>query len=265
MFFPFGTPQTQLIKREDQPPALTLYINIPLGGERPARPMTGIYIPENYLLQPQVDLILYLHGYHTLYPSISIDRYWSGSRRFPFWPLREGVDQSGKNVILVAPTLGPRSEVGSLTDPDGLDAYLDKVLLALVERGPYQTARQSPTVGNVILACHSGGGYPMRQLALSQQRYSLNIRECWGFDCLYNKDDETLWAQWARSNPDVKLYIYYLKDTQERSKKLQLQRVPNVFVERSTARGLRAHDWIPITHWGKRLQEATLLMDKPIS
>jgi len=228
--------------------------------------MTGIYIPARYLLQPQVDLILYLQGYHTLYPSISIDRYWSGSRRFPFWPLRERLNQSGKNVILVAPTLGPRSEVGSLTaDPQGFDAYLDKVMLALAEHGPYRTTGQNPIVGNIIIACHSGGGYPMRQLALSQQRYSLNIRECWGFDCLYNTDDETLWAQWARSNPDVKLYIYYLRDTQARSRKLQLQRVANVLVQRSSARGLRAHDWVPLTHWQDRIQGAKFLIDKTTS
>lgn len=260
MFFPFRLPQTQLVKREEQPPFSTLYINIALGGERPARPMTGIFIPENYRLQPQVDLILYLQGYHKMYPSMSIDGYWSSRRQYPFFPLRQGVNQSRKNVILVAPTLGPRSQTGNLTSPGGLDAYLDQVLLALIEHGPYRTARQSPTVGNIILACHSGGGYPMRQLAMSWQRYSSNIRECWGFDCLYDEDDETLWADWASSRPDARLYIYYLRDTAERSIKLQRQQVPNVSVERSSARGLRAHYWVPITHWRYRIQKANFLI-----
>lgn len=223
--------------------------------------MTGIFIPENYQLQPQVDLILYLHGYHKLHPRMSIDSYWS-SRPFPFFPLRQGVNQSQKNVILVAPTLGPRSEEGRLTRLGGFDAYLEQVISALVEYGPYRTARQYPSVGNIILACHSGGGYPMRQLALTCQRYSPNIRECWGFDCLYNTDDETLWAQWARWHPDARLYIYYLSDTVEKSKKLQRQKVANVSVERSTAWGLRAHDRVPITHWNYRIQGASFLMDR---
>lgn len=256
----FRLPQTQIIKREQRPPALTLYANILLGGERPARPMTGIFIPENYQLQPQVDLIVYLQGYHKAHPRMSIDQYWN-NRMFPFWPLREGINQSRKNIILVVPTLGPRSQVGRLTSPRGFDAYVDRVILTLVEHGPYRKAGLYPTIGHIILTCHSGGGYPMRQLALTQQRYSTNLRECWGFDCLYNTDDDVLWAQWAKLNPDAKLYIYYLSATEEKSKKLQNYQILNVFVERSSARGLRAHDWVPITHWKRRIQEAKFLLD----
>lgn len=261
MFFPFRSTQTQLIKRETSPPDSTLYINIPLGDEKPARPMTGIFIPEDYQLQSQVDLIVYLQGYRYLYPSMTIDGYWS-IRQEPFWPLRLKVNQSQKNVILVAPTLGPRSEAGSLITEGGFDAYLERVLLALVEHGPYSTAKIPPTIGNIILACHSGGGYPMRQAVLTCQRYVTNIRECWGFDCLYNSDDETLWTEWAQSYPDDKLYIYYLSSTEDNSKQLQRQRLPNIYVERSTAKGLRAHYWVPATHWMYRIQSAEFLMNK---
>ncbi len=258
MFLPFRLPQTQFIKREVKPPAFTFYVNIRLGDEKPARPMTGIFIPENYQLQPQVDLILYLQGYRYLYPSTSIDGYWS-IHQPPFWPLRLGVNQSRKNVILVAPTLGPRSEAGSLTALGGFDAYLDRVFLALMEHGPYRTARLQPTVGNIILAGHSGGGHPMRQAVLTCQRYSLNIRECWGFDCLYEDDDGTFWTEWAWSRPDSRLYIYYLSGTEDNSKQLQRQSLPNVYIERSTARGLRAHYWVPATHWRYRIQQTQFL------
>jgi len=223
--------------------------------------MTGIFIPENYQLQLQVDLIVYLQGYRYLYPSMSIDGYWS-SHQHPFWPLRLGVNQSQKNVILVAPTLGPHSEAGNLTEPGGFDAYLDQVISALVDYGPYRTARIYPTVGNIILACHSGGGYLMRQLALTNQRYSPNIRECWGFDCLYDTDDDTLWAEWAVLHLDDRLYIYYLNDTQENSKELQSQKLPNVYIKRSSARGLRAHYWVPATHWKYRIQLTEFLADR---
>lgn len=102
----------------------------------------------------------------------------------------------------------------------------------------------------------------MRQLALTRQRYSPNLRECWGFDCLYNTDDDILWAQWAQSNPDAKLYIYYLSATEENSTKLQRYQILNVFVEKSSARGLRAHDWVPISHWKYRIQETKFLLDR---
>src|SRR5271166_5145556 len=84
--------EVRLLKREEH----TLYVDIPLGGESPARPMTGIFIPENYVPQQQVDLILYLHGYKDLLcgpdKSVSIDGYWSS----PHWPLREETNRSGK-------------------------------------------------------------------------------------------------------------------------------------------------------------------------
>lgn len=247
-----------LIKREVRPPASTVYAHIPLGSENPARPMTGIYIPANYQPQQQVDLILYLHGFRSGFANVSIDGHWNRSR-FPHFALREGVNASGKNVILVAPTLGPRSQAGKLIRQGGLDAYLDQVMIALKQYGPYQASAQTPVVGNIILACHSGGGLPMRYLALSQQRYTSRIRECWGFDCLYNQGDETLWAKWARSRPDAKLYIYFLSSTAARSRRLaSLNKPPNVFVRQSNARG---HNWVPITHWQSQIQNATFLQN----
>ena len=50
----------RLLKTEASPLERTLYINIPLGGESSAKPMTGIFIPSGYRLQNSIDLILYL-------------------------------------------------------------------------------------------------------------------------------------------------------------------------------------------------------------
>jgi Putative peptidoglycan binding domain len=246
-----------LIKSEDTPPASTLYVHIPLGGEHPAKPMTGIFVPAHYRPLPQVDLLLYLHGFKSQHPGASIDAYWN-TRHFPYWPLREGVNASRKNVILVAPTLGPRSQTGSFTRPGGFDTFLNQVIAALKQSGPYARVQQPPTVGNIILACHSGGGWPMRQLAVGRDRYAMQIRECWGFDCTYNRGDDAVWAQWARLHPAAKLYIYYIANSQTQALSLSLKRqnVPNVVVERSTARG---HNWVPITHWKDRLQSAGFL------
>ena len=246
-----------LIKREDTPPAYTLYMHIPLGGEHPAKPMTGIFVPAHYRPLPHVDILLYLHGFKSQHPGASIDAYWN-TRHFPYWPLREGVNASRKNVILVAPTLGPRSQTGSLTRPGGFDTFLNQVIAALKQSGPYARVQQLPTVGNIILACHSGGGWPMRQLAVGRDRYAMQIRECWGFDCTYNRGDDTVRAQWARSHPTAKLYIYYIANSQTQALSLSLKRqnVPNVVVERSTARG---HNWVPSTHWQDRLQGAQFL------
>lgn len=251
---PRSTPD--LVKREASPPGYTLYVNLALGVESPTRPMTGIFIPQDFRPGPQVDLILYLHGFKQ-HPALTIDGYWN-TRQFPYWSLREGVNESRKNVILVAPTLGPRSQTGWLTKPGGFTKYLDQVKAALATYGPYKETGQVPSLGNIILSCHSGGGWPMRQLALSGQRYASQIIECWGFDCTYNRGDDTEWARWAKSRPDARLYIYYIAHSQTQALSLSLKRhqAPNVFVAPSPARG---HNWVPITHWRERIQAAAFL------
>ena len=118
--FPF------LLATEPTSLGLTSYMKIPLGGESPALPMTGIYIPTNYRTQDRVDLILYLHGHHRSSPvkgkkpahgywpiTLSINQHWNKSF-YPYYAFREGVNASGKNVILVAPTLGPKSQTISI-------------------------------------------------------------------------------------------------------------------------------------------------------
>jgi hypothetical protein len=164
-----------LIRTETTPPAKTLYVNIPLGSESPAKAMTGLFIPSGYRHQPEVDLIIYLHGFKPR-SGLTIDRYWN-TRAFPYWPLRERLNDSGKNVVLVAPTLGDRSQSGRLTKPGGLDAYIARVLSA---PAAYAGGSKQPRLGKLILACHSGGGWPVRRLALSNNRTAQHIQECWG-------------------------------------------------------------------------------------
>ncbi len=260
-----------LIGSENQPPGSTLFVDIPLGSEGRARPMTGIFIPENYHVQPSVDIILYLHGFKTDRkrktiddphpqqlpdPGTSIDWYWHQ----PLRAFREGVNDSRKNVILVAPTLGQFSASGALTKTGGFDRYIDRVMSALTTYGPY--IGQSPAVGNIILACHSGAGYPMRLLALSNQRYTSLIRECWGFDCMYNGGDGIAWADWANSNPNAKLYNYYRntreRGTREESEILQGKNLPNVTVVPLSPQRI-LHNEVPITYWLPRILGASFL------
>jgi len=254
----------RLMKSETQPPASTLYVEIDLkivhrDGTRGTAPMTGIFIPENYKLTPTVDLILYLHGHKGA--NFSIDKYWRARQRDFYFPLREELKDSHKNVILVAPTLGPKSEAGLLTNLTEFNQYLDRVMTALKEHGPYKAQAQSPGVGKIILACHSGGGSPMRKLAKLKGSggYADNVIECWGFDCLYNTGDDVAWANWAKAYPQVKLFIYYLSTTKRNSEKLKRKHLPNVFVERSSAGG---HYWVPKAHWKQRLQQSGFLLNR---
>jgi hypothetical protein len=244
-----------LLGEESDPPAKSFYVRIPLGAEAPAKPMTGIFCPRHFQAKPEVDLIIYLHGIKPR-ADLSTDRYWS-RKHHPHFALREGLNESGKNAILVWPTLGPRSQnqTGWLTEPGGLDRFIEQVLAALVAYGLYRQSGKRPQVGTIILACHSGGGLPMRRLAMGKNRYSSKIKECWGFDCLYFDGDETVWPKWAKARPETKLFIYYQNSTRSRSEQLKRQHVSNISVSPSPARG---HNFVPIHHWRERLSAAPL-------
>jgi hypothetical protein len=203
-------------------------------------------------------VILYLHGFKAeAIKRQAIDQYWN-SQRFPYGALREGVNASGRNVILVAPTLGSHSEAKGLLATGGLDGYLSQVLSALAAYGPFRPPAATPTLGSLILACHSGGGWPMRQLAGGSDRALALLRECWGFDCTYNQGDDSFWAGWARAHPDARVYIYYIagSPTARLAESLRNQHVPNAIVEPSRD---KRHNYVPITYWTQCIQGAPFL------
>jgi Putative peptidoglycan-binding domain-containing protein len=239
----------------------TLYTSIDLAivnqGRRIAEPITGIFLPRGYRPQPRVDMILYLHGFKTR-PDLTIEEYWD-RQQFPHFALREDLNNSRRNVVLVAPTLGPRSQTGRLLQAGNLDNFVAQVLTALGSSSPFNMAKITPQLGSLILACHSGGGYPMRQLALGAGTSAAAIHECWGFDCTYNRGDDTLWAQWARRQPTARLFIYYIPDsrTEALASSLKNKQVPNIAVLPTRPRG--GHNWVPITHWRERIERAPFL------
>ena len=273
-----GTTQrpARLMKVENSPQSCTLYVDIRLGElghpspEAPAQPMTSIFFPVGYRVQQSVDLVVYLHGFkQDAHRAWSIDRYWHDLPRRAF---REKLNESQKNAVLVAPTLGTHSNAGWLIRPGGFDRYMDLVMQTLNEYGPYEGLH--PTVGNIILACHSGGGVPMRlvaggglpmrQAGWTGQRYAPLIRECWGFDCTYSHKshiDSTEWGRWAGNRPDTHLYIHYIRHsgTAPEAEALQKQGRSNVTAIPSST---PVHDLVPITYWVPRLQQASFLNDK---
>lgn len=249
-----------------EPPGQTILdTRFPLGSERPAAVQTGIFIPYYYQARPEVDLIIYLHGHKIasgITNSQTISQYWIPPRPFL---LREALNDSGKNAVLVAPSLGPYSEAGKLTEPGGFDLYIDTVLQILAETGPNRGTFVRPAVGNIVLACHSGGGKVMRRLVQMTHRYSSKIRECWGFDCLYDSCDAAVWRQWGLGNPSLKLFIYYLGSTSVNSRDLEGKGKPaipppaNVTVEPSSTPN---HGKVPTTYLPALLQRATFLSSK---
>lgn len=249
----------KLLKQETAPAAATLYAEIELGiidkFKQPAAPMTGIFFPDGFKPGPQVDIILYLHGHKAeTAHDLSIDQYWN-SKRFAYGAFREKLNAAGRNAILVAPTLGARSEAGALLNAGGLDGYLAKVLAMIGTFGAGARSGITPTLRHLVFACHSGGGLPMRRLAGGADKALTNLRECWGFDCTYNRGDDTFWAGWARKTPRGKCYFYYIKGspTASLAEGLRDKSVANAIVQPSAE---RRHNYVPIAHWLERIQGA---------
>lgn len=241
-----------LVKSERSPALGSLYLNIDLqatnhDGSRVA-PLTGVYLPPRFNPSGGVDVVLYLHGFKMRQPHMTIDQLWN-RRIHKFFGLREATAASGRNVVLVAPTLGSRSNAGWLATAGGLDRYL-----ALVNRALIQYAGTSPGAGirTVTLACHSGGGRPMRQIAQAANAASPRVTECWGFDSLYNSGDDAFWANWGRTRPQSRAYFYYIpgSQTQRLARLLASRRAPNVAV---LAAATAVHNAVPATHLAQRL------------
>ncbi len=182
-------------------------------------PETGIFIPSGFKPTPQVDLLIYLHGHKTGYVSrqgvdLPIHSYWD-QKVIPYFNLREILNASGQNLILVAPTIGPLAQSGSLSTNDGFTDFISKVLAAIKQySSTFSGVPYDLTLRSIILAAHSGGGVPLRSIAQLAATNSManKIKECWGFDCTYNSADKD-WYDWAKNNPDKSLYLFCLPDS----------------------------------------------------
>jgi hypothetical protein len=164
---------------------------------------TGIFFPDKYVPSGTVDLLVYFHGLPTPCGGSASDKIWDFWRSSTFL-LRELVNKSNKNVVLVAPRL--RGDEGGLHLDMAADDFLKKVvavIAARVKTDPFNwqgtktsTETQDSTgmsIGNLILAAHSGGGSPMLQMARTAK--FAKVRECWGFDSMYGSPG--LWVDWA--------------------------------------------------------------------
>jgi hypothetical protein len=241
----FASPE--LLDKKTSPPSLTLYLKMDLQAGGGAAPMTGVFLPQNYRATPVVDLILYVHGNKVkrmgMDSTWTIDTMWSHNA----YRLREWLNESGKQWVLVAPTLGVVDQYGDLAKYGS--HHLIRIMSALFKYGPHKSLGARPRVGSIILAGHSGGGNPMLALANSLGTLIGNIKEIWGFDTMYGPVEDQ-WSSWAKRHSNVKLVFYY-KDTARRSLTVRDKTagLGNVIV----VEGGAGHDYLQQRHWKERL------------
>jgi len=218
-------------------PGMTLFSDSRLGQWSK---QTAIYVsPGVDFDSGVVNVVLWLHGYFVK----GAEQLFLKDRS----RLREQVLASRKDVVLVAPWLGFGEQgnnaafyagVGDLKGGWG-ESYINQVLdalrpnpakylrsnLTLEGLTQYTDTRPLLRLGKLVIACHSGGGAGMRNLVGALGRYTKNLAECWGFDCLYGQrptDDATFWYNWAIGGNGRPLHIYYGAGTAPQSVKLDL-------------------------------------------
>ena len=250
-----------LIAEDSTLPGYTCYVRIDLGKGNYPLNMTGIYVPEVFDPRQPVDAVLYLHGMTGVFPGAcaQIIDYWGVSEP-PKYDLRirEEINASGRNVVLVVPSLGnsPNKYQNYLSGKkQGLDSYLDKVLLSVNSYIVKRRLNSNPiNFRNVVLAAHSAGGMQMLKIVLSDNPiYGPKILECWGFDSLYgNVVDQ--WGRWATKNRGKKLMIYYQNSTKGNATLLERdsKKLPNVFIQESSAKN---HYWVVKQHLKDRIMK----------
>jgi hypothetical protein len=293
-------PKDEAVRRDTTPPLVSLYLPIPLGVPGVESEATGVFIPENYRVGKAVDLVVFLRGYDIKRPkaATAVGEYWNSPRHpvLKSFLLREEVNRSGKNVVLVVPALGPFAEAGKLADEGGVQEFLGRVLDGLWRSGPHAGLAQRPTIRHLILAAHSGGGVPLRRLAQvlgDDDGYKEKLKECWGFDSIYGvKDrDAEFWAAWAEGHPGARVTMFYRFTEKEVGKDrkrpvgpdnpfdhreptgtafpaMELERLArgrrlrNVTVVREGAGAMSAHNEIPRAHLADLLKAASYLDDR---
>jgi peptidoglycan hydrolase-like protein with peptidoglycan-binding domain len=163
---------------------------------------TAIYLPPGLRRGPRVDLIVYLHGWERnregkiiCAQARTVDEYLRG-RQFP---LREALRDSGKNAVLVVPKLGTHSEPGHLVRAGGFRAFVDEVLTTLTTCGGWG---QTPQLGRLILAAHSGGGAAIGRIAAVNGELVDHLTEIWMFDALYGAV-VPLWERFLAARPNL--------------------------------------------------------------
>ena len=180
------------IKEANPPAGTTLYFKIDLnigpdksGGAKP-KSLTGVFVPKNFAAGSELKLLVFLHGHSS--GNIAINDYWT-TYHSPKYQIRQTLNDSNQNFVLIAPTLSGESGAGDLVKQGELEDYLDTVLAGLQKHAAAKFATL-PVLRSIVVAAHSGGGRPMLEIAekIGTSEFDKTVKEFWGLDCLYDVD-----------------------------------------------------------------------------
>jgi len=153
----------------------------------------AIFIPKGFRQTEKINFVVYFHGWYN-----NID---SACAQFK---LIEQFCESNINAIFVfpeGPKNSPDSYGGKLEEKDGLKNLTDDVLRYLKEKKKIK----SSTVGNIILAGHSGA-YRVISFCLMHGGLTQNISDVILFDALYGQTEK--YVHWIENFTGRFINIY---------------------------------------------------------
>lgn len=199
----------------------TLYLPIKLNNT--VLPKVGVFIPEHFQLTAAVNLIVYFHG--NIESVCETEPGPFGTKGIEYYLdtplfrcLREELDASKANAILIAPTLSIKfgsvtpswsPRYGDLNEDGKFDFLINETLTRL--RGS-EALPADAQVGKIILSAHSAGGVAMMKILQASNALKANIAECWGFECLYFGTDT--WKTWLSADPNKQFRHFRQPDEQ---------------------------------------------------
>jgi hypothetical protein len=201
--------------------AKTAFVNIDLSiaaptagqkadGQKAAAPMTAVFAPDPSVLGAQVDLLVWFHGWKrgsldgVSLPGRSIQQYMN----HPKFKLRDFVlknTKGKKKFLLVAPTLGDRSQFGVLNQEDQFAAFLQQA----VNAAKTHLGANVEKVGDIVIGAHSGGGLLLSQVVNFNGKdfFQGKIKDVWCVDSTYQSGNN--FATWAAKTPESKrLFVF---------------------------------------------------------
>jgi hypothetical protein len=187
----------------------TLYLPIKLNNT--ILPKVGVFIPEHFQPKTAVDLIVYFHGNIASFCETEPEPFKTQGIEYYldtplFRCLREELDASTANAILIAPTLS--TKFGSVT-PSWSPRYGNlnedgKFDFLITDLDAAQKLR-----GSWLCECAGWQDHPERPFSRrsgddedpeASNALKAKIAECWGFECLYFGTDT--WETWLSANPN---------------------------------------------------------------
>ena len=174
-----------------------------------------VFITKSFKPAKSVNVIVYFHGNY----QNGTSNFSEFRKHFTTNEVAVALQDIDKPLALVIPELGavPSTPDWVSESKANFDSVIQDALLMaaqhandlsagrpLADESKHHTSGEKIlplTLGTLILAAHSGGGWPMRRARELRSDFMKNVKEVWMLDSLY--DEAPAWMNWAIANSNV--------------------------------------------------------------